>query len=487
MPTRSGRWQLGIHWTLRHWALVIHRIVPTLSPAAPNATLLQRRLHSSYRFSSSFTWWWRRRFTKAGWLVFLSIVATGLMGADTNLSLAYQAFVFLCFLFIAALAGTQFSRTKVDAERALPRYGSAGLPVSYRVTLRNLTAKPQRALSVTEDFADPRPTLEQFASTPEPGEEQRNWYDRANGFYRWTWLLKQNVRGKVNEQPCPDLPPNGSADIQLELLPTKRGVLRFDAVAVACPDAFGLFRTFVRVPLTQSLLILPKRYFVPPLALPGQLKYQQGGVALAGSVGESEEFVSLRDYRPGDALRHIHWPSWAKTGKPIVKEFQDEFFTRHALILDTFLPVAASEVFEEAVSVAASLACTVQAQESLLDLMFVGPQAYCFTMGRGVGHLEQLLEILASVQPCRDRQFNSLLRLVLQHASELSGCLCVFVEWDDQRREFVRHLREMNVPLLVLVVTAAGAPRLDPGPMAGEPERFRQLELGKVAAELAKL
>lgn len=37
------------------------------------------------------------------------------MGVDTNLSLAYQAFVFLCFLFIAALAGTQFSRTRLEA------------------------------------------------------------------------------------------------------------------------------------------------------------------------------------------------------------------------------------------------------------------------------------------------------------------------------------------------------------------------------------
>lgn len=419
--------------------------------------------------------------------MFLSIVATGMMGVDTNLSLAYQAFVFLSLLFIAALAGTQFSRTRVAAERVLPRFGSVGRPVSYRVTVTNLTAKPQRGLAVTEELADPRPTLAQFVSTPEPGEERRNWYDRSNGYYRYAWLLEQNVRGKVGESPCPDLPPLGTAEVQLEVTPLRRGMLRFDALAIACPDAFGLFRTFVRVPRADALLILPKRYAMPPLALPGQLKYQQGGVSLAASVGESEEFVSLRDYRPGDPVRHIHWPSWAKTGEPIVKEFQDEFFTRHALILDTFMPVAASAVFEEAVSVAASLACTIQAQESLLHLMFVGPEAYCFTMGRGVGHIEQLLEILASVQPCRDRQFNSLLRLVLQHAGDLSGCLCVFVDWDEQRKEFVRHLREMGVPLMVFVVTAAGAPNLEPGPMAAEPERFHRLEVGKVAEELARL
>lgn len=83
------------------------------SSSAPS--WLQRRLHASYRVSSGFTWWWRRRFTKAGVLVFLGIIVTGLMGVDTNLSLAYQAFVFLCFLFIAALAGTQFSRTRLEA------------------------------------------------------------------------------------------------------------------------------------------------------------------------------------------------------------------------------------------------------------------------------------------------------------------------------------------------------------------------------------
>ena len=37
--------------------------------------------------------------------------------------------------------------------------------------------------------------------------------------------------------------------------------------------------------------------------------------------------------------------------------------------------------------------------------MFVGPEAYCFTSGRGVGHVEQMLEILASVQMCREKNF----------------------------------------------------------------------------------
>ena len=134
-------------------------------------------------------------------------------------------------------------------------------------------------------------------------------------------------------------------------------MLRFVGVTLARPDPLGLFRALVNQPAPQSALILPKRYPLPPIALPGAMKYQQGGVALASNVGRSEEFVALREYRRGDPWRHIHWRSWAKTGKPIVKEFEDEFFVRHALVLDTFTDQPHEDQFEEAVSVAASFAC----------------------------------------------------------------------------------------------------------------------------------
>src|SRR5204862_2734383 len=127
-------------------------------------------------------------------------------------------------------------------------------------------------------------------------------------------------------------------------------------------------------------------------------------------------------------------------------------FVRHALILDTFgeedrraatrlsrrARQTSSEpqapVFEEAVSIAASFACTIDTQESLLDLLFIGPQAYCFTIGRGIAHADQMLELLASVKVCPDKSFPSLAQLVIEHASSVSGCICIFLDWDDLRR-----------------------------------------------------
>jgi uncharacterized protein (DUF58 family) len=91
------------------------------------------------------------------------------------------------------------------------------------------------------------------------------------------------------------------------------------------------------------VLILPRRYPLPAIALPGTAKYHEGGVALAASVGQSEEYVALRDYRHGDPLRHIHWRSWARVGKPVVKEFEDEFFVRHALMFSGARPHQSGE------------------------------------------------------------------------------------------------------------------------------------------------
>ena len=175
---------------------------------------------------------------------------------------------------------------------------------------------------------------------------------------------------------------------------------------------------------------------------------------LAASVGNSEEFVGLRDYRPGDPLQRIHWKSYARIGEPVVREYQDEYFERHALILDTFAGADRAAAFEEAVSIASSLACTVNTQECLLDLMFVGAESYIYTAGRGQMTTGSLLEVLAGVQLCANKPFRTLQDAVTARRGLLTGSICILLTWDEARREFIRTLRSLGVPLMVLVVSA---------------------------------
>jgi uncharacterized protein (DUF58 family) len=444
---------------------------------------IYKLFYLAYRGSSGLWYWLRRRFTLAGLCIAGGFVVAGSVGVDIENTVTYQSFSLLAAFLLQTLATGIFFQARFSVARSLPRFGTAGQPMYYGVTVRNLSAKTQSGLTLLEVVADPRPNFEDWLAF-QMAESRRVRPFRVAQRRRKNPFRLANVK----EAEVPPLPPNGEAEVRVEIFPLRRGVLQLTGAALARSDPLGLFRAFSKIAAPQTALILPKRYPLPPVALPGAMRYQEGGVALAANVGRSEEFVALREYRRGDPLRHIHWRSWAKTGKPIVKEFEDEFFVRHALVLDTFDGEPNSEVLEEAVSVAASFACTVLTQESLLDLLFVGPQAYCFTAGRGLAHADQMLEILASVRPCVGQPFGALEHLVLNHASAVSGCICVLLAWDAARRDFVRKLKALGLPVRVFVLRSAGETgTLDPGPMRDEPDRLHALEAGRIEEQLATL
>jgi len=429
---------------------------------------MQRGLYLFYRFASWLRYGIRRRLTKAGLLVGAGLVASAVLGLDTNRSVAYQAFTFLLFLLMVSAASSLWFRPRLSVTRKLPRFATVGEPLSYSILVRNQTSQPWDNLLLQEKESDPRPSVEEFIRVKNP----------VGLFARWSRLVARHKVATFEELALPPLSPRGEVEARPAIMPLRRGQVRLAGVTVARPDPFGLFKSLVTLPAEGSLLVLPKRYKVPDIKLPGTRKHQSGGVALASSVADSEEFVSLRDYRPGDPLRHIHWKSWAKAGKPIVKEYQDEFFVRHALVLDTFLETGAEEVFEEAVSVAASFACSIETQDTLLDLMFVENQVYCFTAGRGVGGVDRMLEVLASVQGSLDKPFSELRDAVLERRGTMSGCICILLAWDEQRQDFIRDLTAAGIPVLVLIVTDAEVPSLP---------HVHRLEVGKIAEGLAKL
>ena len=416
--------------------------------------MLRRLLFYNFRLVFNLDYWIKRRFTQAGLLVLGGTIAAGVFGIDTRQNLAYQLFSLLTTLLFIALLSSWFFRIRLSAQRYLPRFATVGETLSYRIRVHNHTSQQQRDLSLLEDIQFHPPSFEIFLQAKEPHSEKRNRFDTYVGYPRWLWLMYRSKGVHVTEQRLPHLPPQSMADVNMTLIPLRRGYVHFVGMTFARPDPLGLWNALYSICQPNNLLVLPKSYPIGPLPLLGTRQYQRGGINLALSVGNTEEFVSLRDYRPGDPLRRIHWKSLAKIGKPIVREFHDEFFVRYALILDTFTARPTEQLFEAVISVAASIVCAPRSHDILLDLMFVGPQAYCFTSGRGVAQNEQLLEILACVEACTNQPFSMLSSLVLEHLPSLSGCVNIFLNWDEARQCFVSMLKNLGVPLLTIVVSA---------------------------------
>ncbi|MDJ0678522.1 MAG: DUF58 domain-containing protein [Xenococcaceae cyanobacterium MO_167.B52] len=440
--------------------------------------------HRLFCFTYTLKQWLITRFTLSGlgFLVFLGI--TAIIGIDTERTMAYQIFTFLLSILIIAIIYSFRFSDRIIVSRILPRFGTVGVKLQYSITVHNRTNKRQIGLKLRESFADPRPSWSKFKIFLRSYPRKHRFVSLSIMYYRWLKLVARQQKATTKTVNIPPIPPRSKVKVMVELDPSHRGIVRLTGVTIARPDPFGLFNACQNITLPQSFLILPKRYQVPPLQLPGTRKAQSGSISLASSVGDSEEFVGLRDYRPGDPLRKIHWKSWAKTDKPIVREEQEQFFVRHALILDTFQEAKYSEILEEAISVASSFACDFQTQESLLDLMFVANEAYCFTAGRGLGTTEQMLEILAGVTPCNDVAFESLISTVVNRISMVSGCICVLIAWDEERKKLIEYLQAASIPTLVLIISEENS-SLDESELIGNNlMQFKLLKLGNIQEEL---
>ncbi len=377
----------------------------------------------------------------------------GVFGFDTRSTLSFQIFSITLILLITAMSFTLFFRGKFSIVRKLPDYGSVGTPLKYSCVLLNKNKTSKRSLLLIDELKTQFPSLAEFTKTKDPLDKKRNRFDRFIGYPRLVNAIQKLRGGSIKPITVDYIAEQSELETNIELIPLRRGYLQFDKTRIAQAEPLGLFQSQKIIDNKDRLLILPKLYKTPRLNLHGKRTYQHGGINNASIVGDSQEFISLRDYNPGDPLRSIHWRSFAKLNKPIVKEYQDEYFTRYGLILDTYLLNKSEYVFEDAVSIAASFMTAQKEQDALLDLMFVGNAAYRFTSGRGLAGAENILEILACVEPVYESNITEVELMIKQVSHECSVLICILLALDESRIALINTLSTLNMPVKFLLIT----------------------------------
>jgi len=440
--------------------------------------LLLNNFYRVHRLSA----WGRRRFTPAGMLILGGLLAASVFGVDTRQTMAFQIAAVLFALLLVAIISAPSFRARLRLRRCLPQVATVGESCRYQLEITVVGHGRQTGLQLTDILHELPPTLTEMVAARKTEDQTRNRFDRIIGFPRWLRLLERKRGGNIEAIELPALEAAQTTRVSLSFTPLRRGYLDFSEALIQRPDPLGLFNAILRQPLKNRLLVLPRRYALRPLQLTGGRSYQPGGLEQASSVGDAEEFISLRDYRPGDPLRRIHWKSWARTGHPVVREYQDEYFIRQGLLLDTFLEQRPDTLFEEAVSVAASYACMERSSDSLLDLLFAGASAHIFTSGRGLADTRALLEVLACVETSPEDPFARLQALLGMHAPRLSACICVLLDWDERRQALVRLLRGLNLCVHVIVLRSPGTAQPTAATMADRPEHFEVLTVGAIGA-----
>jgi uncharacterized protein (DUF58 family) len=113
------------------------------------------------------------------------------------------------------------------------------------------------------------------------------------------------------------VPPGGSAEVIGTWQFERRGTCVLAAVRVGSRYPFGLIERYRDFPLPSEILVYP----APAPGAPEDRRPAEGETAEGSAVrGATGELVGLRAWRPGDAVRRVHWPLSARLGTPVVIE-----------------------------------------------------------------------------------------------------------------------------------------------------------------------
>lgn len=216
-----------------------------------------------------------------------------------------------------------------------------------------------------------------------------------------------------------------------------RGRYRLGPMSVISGDPFGIFTSKRDFPATSAITIYPATYklpdFLPPIGrlTGGETKHRR-------THNTTPNFSGVRDYVAGDTLNRIHWRSTARTGRLIVKEFEEDPTADIWIVLDmhrdTYLE--ASEIVglmdydeplywlsreklpeiwptttEYAITAAASIFNHFLEQNRAVGMISHAGKREIMQPDRGLRQLNRALEYLAVLEPEGRRWLGDLLTL----------------------------------------------------------------------------
>src|SRR5947208_2371420 len=241
------------------------------------------------------------------------------------------------------------------------------------------------------------------------GREAAVSYRWVNGTRRIARLRVRELRPDVLGGPQPPrriaVPPLGTARDRVSVRPARRGRERGGGFALDSIGPLGLGARRERIDLPWDAAVYPPLVTARLQASVARAqRRREQGITPLRQLGEGRLFESLRDWVPGDDLRHIDWKATARRGKVITRQYEAERRQQVLLVLDTgrllTAEIAGLSRLDYVVRAALELAYAATQHDDNVGLMafadgvqhFVAPQ-------RGRAALKRVLDVLAVIQP----------------------------------------------------------------------------------------
>lgn len=235
--------------------------------------------------------------------------------------------------------------------------------------------------------------------------------------YRWANASTRQARLNVREvrpdilggpQPARAVRVAGESVISetVAVIPVRRGREGAGGFFVDSTGPLGLGRRRLRFELPWEVVVYPSLVSVRLRASVAEaLRRREAGSKPIRQLGEGRSFESLREWVPGDDLRHIDWKATARRRKVITRQYEAERRQQVLLVLDTGRLMSAEVAagvarLDFAVQAALELAYAAAQYDDNVGIMaFADGVQHFVAAERGRTGVRRVLDVLAVVQP----------------------------------------------------------------------------------------
>lgn len=187
---------------------------------------------------------------------------------------------------------------------------------------------------------------------------------------------------------------NTTVTAHYEILCRPRGVYQIGPAELIISDPFGLAAARASTGGIDRLVVFPTVETLSgmPIVRGHDPSVQSSHPSHAPHGGE--DFFTLREYRLGDDLRRVHWPSSAKRDELMIRQLEVPWQSRAFVLLDPRAATYQDGAFEQAVKGAASVVHHFYG-EGFMPQLWVGDTA----KPPAAAPYSHTMERLAAVQP----------------------------------------------------------------------------------------
>lgn len=376
-------------------------------------------------------------FSGAKWtaLIFAGAVIT-LVAWLINVAQLYWMAAMLFLLPQLSRLFAMVEQSGLEIERELPGSANQGDLITVRYRVRNLQVLPKLHLALSDELP----------------------------------------RGLAPADPLPipiHVPPREEIEQAYTLVAKRRGCHRIPGVELESTDMLGISIRTRRLELESEILVYPRIVPLPELMIPPRSQSGRASEESALRKGEGAGFYGIREYRPGDPLRHVHWRTAARLGRLTVVEWEAEEARDALVFVDTraalVKELGAGTTLDAAAGLAASLTHALLERGDTVRLVLPGTTMDRPLVTEGADRMRELLDALARMEP---QEGSGPLRALEQLAGTLvpgTRVCWVGTEMDEEYHAAVRMLHAAGFPVATYLVTEAGPESLPAVGPAGEP------------------